>query len=176
MPMKSHKQILRMAVLAMFGAMLFAMKIAFEALPNIHPVGMLVMVITLAYRKHALIPIYMYVIILGAFYGFQPWWVPYLYVWAVLWTVTMILPKNMPPKVAMIVYPLVCGLFGLSFGVLYAPAQALMFEYDFPTTLKWIAAGFYFDVLHGIGNIGMGLLVYPLSRLLIKLNSRAGIN
>lgn len=176
MEMKTHKQILRMVIFAMFGAMMFAMKVAFEALPNIHPIGMIIMVVTLAYRKYALIPIYIYVILLGAFYGFQPWWVPYLYVWTVLWLATMLLPRNMSPRTAMIVYPLVAGLFGLSFGVLYAPAQALLFGYDLPTTLKWIAAGFYFDVLHGIGNVGMGLLVYPLSKLLIKLNIRAGIN
>lgn len=164
-----------MVILAMFGALMFAMKIAFEAFPNIHPVGMLVMVVTIAYRKWALASVYIYVILLGAFYGFQPWWIPYLYIWTILWAITMLLPRKMPPKIAAIVYPIVCGLFGISFGILYAPAQALMFNFNFATTLKWIAAGFYFDVLHGLGNIGMGLLIFPLSRLLIRLNTKAGL-
>lgn len=174
--MKTHKQILRMVVLAMFGALMFAMDMAFEALPNIHPVAMLIMVVTVAYRKWALVAVYIYVLLMGLFYGFQPWWIPYLYVWAVLWGATMLLPKKLSPKAAVIVYPIVCGLFGLAFGTLYAPAQAVMFGYDFATTLKWIAAGLYFDMLHCLGNIGMGLFVYPLSKLLIKLNTRSGLN
>ena len=165
-----------MVLLAMFGAMMFAMKIAFESLPNIHPVGMLIMVITLAYRKYALVSIYIYVILLGALYGFQPWWIPYLYIWTILWAVTMLLPRNMPKKIAVIVYPIICGLFGLAFGTLYAPVQALLLNFNFATTLKWIISGLYFDFLHCIGNVGMGLLVYPLSKLLIKLNMKAGIN
>ena len=28
--------------------------------------------------------------------GFGVWWVPYLYVWTVLWGMTMLLPKKMP--------------------------------------------------------------------------------
>ena len=51
--MKSHKAIRDMIVLAMFGALLFAGKIVFEALPNIHPVAMLIMVITVTYRVKA---------------------------------------------------------------------------------------------------------------------------
>lgn len=159
-----------MIVFAMLGAMMFAAKVAFEALPNIHPVGMLVMVFTLVYRVRALIPLYLFVLLFGAYYGFSIWWIPYLYVWTVLWAVTMLLPRKMPGKIAMIVYPVVCGLFGLAYGTLYAPTQALLFGYDFPTTLKWIAAGLPFDMLHALGNVGMGLLVLPLSRTLARLD------
>ncbi len=168
--MKSHSSIKSMIVFAMLGALMFAAKVAFEVLPNIHPIAMLIMTYTVAYRWRALIPIYLFVIIFGAYYGFSIWWLPYLYIWLVPWLLTMILPKKMPKKVAMIVYPIVCGICGITYGICYAPAQALLFGYDFPMMCKWIAAGFPFDVIHGIGNIGMGLLVYPLSELLRRLN------
>ena len=47
----------------MLGALLFGSKIIMEALPNIHLLGMLIMVYTIAFRLKALIPIYIYVII-----------------------------------------------------------------------------------------------------------------
>ena len=168
--MKTHRHIRDMIVFAMLGAMLFAAKVVFEALPNIHPVAMLVMVITVVYRTRALIPLYLFVVLFGAYYGFSIWWIPYLYIWTVLWAAMMLLPRKMPTKIALIVYPLVCGLFGLCYGTLYAPAQAILFGYDWPTTVKWIIAGLPFDALHALGNLAMGLLVYPLSKLLTRLN------
>ena len=82
----------------------------------------------------------------------------------------MLIPQNISPKIAMVLYPIICGLFGLMYGLLYAPAQALLFNYDLKTTIAWIMSGFPFDAIHAIGNLGMGLLIYPLSRVLLKLN------
>ena len=150
----------------MLGTLMFISKILMEWLPNVHLLGMLTMVYTLAFRKEALIPIYIYVMMNGVYAGFSLWWLPYLYIWTILWGITMLLPKNMSVKVAMIVYPLVCGLHGFAFGALYAPAQALMFGFTFKQTLAWIVAGIPFDITHGIGNLCVGLLVFPLSQAL----------
>ena len=140
-----------------------------EWAPNIHLLGMLTMAYTLTYRKKALIPIYVYVLLQGAFAGFALWWIPYTYIWTILWGVTMLLPKNMPPKIAVPVYMGVCALHGLSFGVLYAPAQAIMYGLNWKGMIAWIAAGLPFDVIHGVGNLVLGSLVLPLSRTLTKL-------
>ena len=157
----------------MLGTLLFCTKIIMEALPNIHLLGMLIMVYTLVFRVKALIPIYLFVLLNGLYAGFSPWWVPYLYVWTVLWGVTMLLPRRMPIKVASVIYPLVCALHGLAFGVLYAPAQALLFGLNFKQMLVWIATGFPFDLIHGISNLVVGTLILPLSLLLKKLIDRA---
>ena len=157
----------------MLGTLLFCTKIIMEALPNIHLLGMLIMVYTLVFRVKALIPIYLFVLLNGLYAGFSPWWVPYLYVWTVLWGVTMLLPRRMPIKVASVIYPLVCALHGLAFGVLYAPAQALLFGLNFKQMLVWIATGFPFDLIHGISNLIVGTLILPLSLLLKKLIDRA---
>ena len=160
----------------MFAALMFTSKIIMEAFPNIHLLGMLVMLMTVVFRKKALIPLYLYVIVQGIYAGFAHWWVAYLYVWTILWGVTMLLPKNMPPKVAMIVYPIICSLHGFAFGVLYAPAQALMYGFNFEQTLVWISMGLMFDVIHGISNIFTGMLVLPLSELIKKLLRQFGRN
>ena len=161
------------AVFAMLGSLMFASKLALEVLPNIHLLGMLIIVYTLVYRRRALIPIYVFVMLTGIYAGFALWWIPYLYIWTVLWGTVMLLPRSMPRGVAGVVYPVICCLHGLLYGVLYAPVQALMFGFNFEQTLVWIASGFPFDVLHGVGNLFSGLLVLPLSKVLSRLEGKA---
>ena len=154
----------------MFGALMFVSKILMEGLPNVHLIGMFVISFTVVYRVKALIPIYVFVLITGLYNGFAVWWIPYLYLWTVLWGVTMLLPKNMPRRVAPVVYCAVCALHGLAYGTLYAPFQAIAFHYSFSQTLAWIAAGFPWDLVHAGGNLVAGLLTVPMIKLLCKLN------
>lgn len=158
------------ALFAMLGALMFCSKILMEVLPNIHLLGMFTMVYTVVFRKKALIPIYVYVVLNGLYAGFSAWWIPYLYIWTILWGVTMLLPRNMPRKAACVVYPVVCALHGFLYGVLYSPAQAILFGLNFQQMLAWIAAGLPFDVIHGLGNLAAGLLILPLSELLRRLS------
>ena len=156
----------------MLGTLMFCSKIVMEVLPNIHLLGTLVMVYTVVYRHKALIPIYLYVLANGLYAGFAAWWVPYLYVWAILWAVTMLIPRNLPRKALCVIYPVVCSLHGFAFGILYAPAQALIYGFNFEQTLVWISTGFVFDIIHGIGNFFAGLLIIPLSDTLKKLSKK----
>ena len=166
---KKHLSIQEICLFAILGALMFISKIVMEALPNIHLLGMLTITYTIVFRKKALIPIYVYVLLNGLFAGFNAWWVPYLYIWTILWGITMLLPKNMPKAVACIVYPLLCALHGLFFGALYAPVQALMFNFTLEQTITWIAAGLTFDIIHMIGNFAVGLLIFPVSAVLKRL-------
>ena len=153
----------------MLGMVMFVSKIVMEFLPNIHLLGMLTMVYTLTFRTKALIPLYVYVMVNGLYAGFSTWWIPYLYVWTVLWGVTMLLPKRMPKAMACIIYPLVCGLHGLAFGVLYAPTQALMYGLNWKMMVAWVLAGLPFDAIHAVGNVLAGLLIVPLVELMQRL-------
>lgn len=172
---KGQKRLFELILLSMLGAIMFSSKIIMEVLPNIHLLGMLVMVYTLVFRVKALIPIYLYVLLNGIWAGFSIWWVPYLYIWTVLWGLTMLLPKRMPKKVAAVVYPLVCALHGFAYGTLYAPAQALLFGFDAQQTLAWILVGIPYDLIHGISNLIVGTMILKLSLLLKKLLLRVGL-
>ncbi len=162
-----------LVLFALLGSLMFVSKLLLEFLPNIHLLGMFTTAYTVTYRRCALIPIYVYVMLNGLYAGFQMWWLPYLYIWAVLWAMVMLLPKNMPKRVAVPVYMAVCGLHGLLFGTLYAPAQALMYGLSFKAMLAWIVAGLPYDVTHMIGNICAGALVVPVSTVLLRLERRA---
>ncbi len=156
------------AVFGMLGAMMFASKMLMEFLPNIHLLGVFTIATTVVYRQKALYPIYIYVLLNGLIAGFNVWWVPYLYIWTILWGATMLLPKNMPKKAKPFVYSALCGLHGFLYGILYAPAQALFFGLSFDAAIAWIIAGFPFDLIHGISNIICGLLICPIIAVLKK--------
>lgn len=154
------------AVFALLGALMYASKVIMEILPNVHLLGVFVVAITVAYRKKALYPIYIYVFLNGLFSGFSMWWIPYLYIWTLLWGAVMLLPKNIPTKARPIIYMSVCALHGFLFGTLYAPAQAIMFGLDFKATLAWIAAGLPWDFVHGVSNFFCGILICPIISVL----------
>lgn len=164
-----------MCVFAILGNIMFLSKLLMEFLPNIHLVGTLIVAYTLVYRVKALFPISVYIFLTGLYGGFSLWWVPYLYIWTILWGMVMLLPRNLNPKIGAVLYPIVACLHGLLYGTLYAPAQALMFDLNLEQTLIWISAGFYFDLIHGIGNLVLGFLIYPLVKLLTRLSRQIGI-
>ncbi|MBQ8826413.1 MAG: hypothetical protein IJ007_04920, partial [Oscillospiraceae bacterium] len=120
-----------MAVFAMLGALIYASKMVMEFLPNVHLIGVFTIALTVVYRQKALYPIYIFILLTGLYAGFATWWLPYLYLWAVLWGGAMLLPKNMPAKIQPIVYMLLCSAHGFLYGTLYAPAQALLFGLNF---------------------------------------------
>lgn len=163
-----------LAVFAMLGTILFCGDILMEWAPNIHFVGALIVTYTVVYRVRALIPLYVYVFLNGVYSGFGLWWIPYLYIWTILWGIAMLLPRHMPRRVAIPVYMITCALHGLAFGALYAPFQALAFGLDFSGMLAWIAAGLPFDLIHAWGNLAVGALVVPLSELLRRLERQSG--
>lgn len=171
MSKKRSLTIFELVLFPILGVLMFVSKLLMEFLPNIHLLGMFVIVFTLVFRVKALVPIGVYVVLVGFYLGFTPWWVPNLYTWAVLWGITMILPREMPRWLCYIVYPAVGAIHGLAYGTLCAPMQAVFFNLNWEGTLLWIASGLSFDIIHGIGNALTGLLVVPFVHLLNRLHS-----
>mgnify|MGYP004462276367 FL=1 len=158
-----------MAVFAMLGALMYASKMIMEVAPNVHLLGVFTIAFTVVYRKKALYPIYTYVLLNGIFCGFATWWIPYLYLWAVLWGATMLLPKRIPEKLRPLVYMLLCAAHGFLFGTLYAPAQALLYGLSFQKMVAWIISGLPWDFVHGVSNFFCGILIVPIIKILTFL-------
>ncbi len=150
------------AVFGILGAVMYASKLIMEAAPNIHLLGVFTIAFTVVYRKKALYPIYIFVFLAGIFGGFAAWWVPYLYIWTILWGAVMLLPKNMPQKAKPIVYMLICAAHGFLYGTLYAPAQAILYGMSLQGMIAWIIAGLPWDCIHGISNLFCGILIVPI--------------
>lgn len=160
------------AVFGMFGALMYASKLIMEVAPNVHLLGVFTVALTVVYRKKALYPIYTYVLLNGLFAGFATWWIPYLYLWAILWGAVMLLPQNMSRKVQPIVYMSVCAAHGFLFGTLYAPAQAMLFGLDFRGMIAWIIAGLPWDAVHGISNFICGMLIVPIINIIRRMENQ----
>lgn len=168
--MKNGKLTIReMAVFAMLGALMYASKMIMEVAPNVHLLGVFTIAFTVVYRKKALYPIYTYVLLNGIFCGFATWWIPYLYLWAVLWGAAMLLPKRIPEKLRPLVYMLLCAAHGFLFGTLYAPAQALLYGLSFQKMIAWIISGLPWDFVHGVSNFFCGILIVPIIKILTFL-------
>ena len=68
----------------MMGTLMYISKAVMEFLPNVHLIAAFIAVFTIVYRAKALFPIYVFVFLTGLMNGFNTWWIPYLYIWAVL--------------------------------------------------------------------------------------------
>ncbi len=170
---KARLDLRHLVIFAMLGTIQFAAKQALEILPNVELISTLTMVYTLVYRRRALIPISLFILMEGVLWGFAVWWVPYLYLWPLLWALTMALPKRIPGWLRIPVYAGTCALFGLCYGSLYAPWQAVAFlGWNPDKLLAWIVAGLPWDVTHAIGNLALGSLIVPLTELLQDLERR----
>lgn len=169
-PKNKTRLLFRLILYPMLGALMFVSKEAMEFLPNIHVIGTFILAFTAVYRWGALVPIYIFVLLCGIYDGFGTWWLAYLYVWAFLWGAGMLIPKKIyTSRWGYFIIPAVNGVYGLLFGALCAPMEALIRGFDFKQTLAWISAGLVFDLYHVAGNIAAGLLVVPLVLLLTKL-------
>ncbi len=160
------------AVFSMLGTLMFLGDLLMEWAPNVHFVGVLCMTYTAVYRAKALIPLYIYIVLNGVYAGFSLWWMPYIYIWLPIWGGAMLFPRKMSMPLFVFFSATVCALHGFAFGVLYAPAQALMFGFDFKTTLAWIISGLPFDAVHGVANFAASFIIIPLVTVLCKLEHK----
>lgn len=170
---KALLTVYEIAVFGMLGALMMVSDLLMNIIPNVHLVGVIIVVLTVVYRWKALFPIYVYVLLIGLMEGIGTWWLPYLYVWTLLWGMVMLLPKHMPKWLTPIVYALVCGLHGFGFGLWWIPSQMLLMSFSFKQALVWWQFGFFTaDIPHGIGNLVGSILIVPLINLIRKLDKR----
>ena len=74
--------------------------------------------------------------------------------------------KKTSEKVQPLIYMILCALHGFGYGLLYAPAQAIMFGLSFNGMISWIITGLPFDMIHGVSNFFCGILIMPIIKTL----------
>jgi energy-coupling factor transport system substrate-specific component len=154
-----------LASLSLLGAIIVGGKEIMSFLPNIEPVTLFLMAITLVYGAKALYPCVVFVLLEGLLYGFGWWFFFYLYVWPILVAVTLLVRKW---NTSWVIWTAIGALFGLLFGPLSALQSLIVGGWQMAFSY-WIS-GIPFDVLHCVGNAVMcGLFLKPLTGLLTKL-------
>ena len=151
-------------MMGLFSAILLGVQLAFSFLPNIELVSLLIILYTRHLRYRALPVIYVFVLLEGLVFGFGIWWIMYLYIWAVLFGLTMLLRKNQ----FLVGWALLSGGFGLCFGAL--GSIPYLFLSGPQAAFAWFVAGIPFDITHGVGNFFVCLaLLKPLDYLLERM-------
>ncbi len=159
------------AVFALLGAIMLASKTLLEAVPNIHPVTMLLMTYTVVYRKKAIFPLVIYLVLDTLKWGIMTM-VPYFYIFPLCWLCTMAVPRSLSRGKQQLCYTVICTLFGLLFGTLYAPWQAFVFmkSFELSKIAAWIVAGLPYDLIHAAGNFAASFLILPIAALIRKID------
>lgn len=164
---KLTESLRQIAVLSILGAMLIVVQVALAVIPNLELVSLLVIIYTALLGARALYPIYIFVLVEGLIYGFGLWFINYLYVWAVLFAVTLLCRK----VTGVLGWALISGGFGLVFGALCAIPY--LFIGGFNAALAYWVSGIPFDIAHCIGNTAAALLLYkPVYSTLQKLTKK----
>ena len=160
-----------MVLFSMLTTVLLVAQVALSSIPNVEIVSLLVILYTLLLKKKTLYIIYIFAILEGLLYGFGLWWLMYLYVWTVLWGITMLFQKEK----SSITWAFISGFFGLFFGSLCSVPYFIIGGLSMG--FSYIASGLIFDIMHGISNFLVTLVLFPyLYKVIKRLTSHFLIN
>lgn len=147
-------------------------KLVMQSLPNIELTTFLLILFTLRFGRLTLYTIPAFILIEGLIYGFGLWWVMYLYAWPLLAIVTRAFSR----ADSAFFWAMVSGAFGLLFGLLCAiPYFFIGFAgggamQGLTQMFAWWVAGIPFDLIHGVSNFVIMLVLYrPVSDLLRRM-------
>jgi energy-coupling factor transport system substrate-specific component len=159
-----------LVLLALLTALLVALQVALAAIPNVELVTLLIALYTLHYRHRALLAVYAFVLCEGLLYGFGFWFINYLYVWAALWGLALLLRHIRSP----FAWALMLMLYGLCFGLLCAVPY--VFVGGVGMAWAYFVSGIPFDIIHGLSNFVVTLVLFaPLDRLFTLANRKLGL-
>ena len=152
------------AVIGMMTAMLEAVKIALQAVPNVELVTLLIILFTLFLGWKTLIAVWAFVGIECVVWGIGLWTIMYVYIWPILVFLTLLLKKANSHWV----YCFLSGSFGLFFGAFCSIPY--LFIGGWALALSYWVSGLSFDLIHCGGNFVLTLTLFkPLYRVMDKL-------
>ena len=143
-----------LVLIALLSALLLVFQVGLSFLPNIEVVSLLVILYTLFFKNKTLYIIYLFALLEGLIYGFGIWWIMYLYVWTILWGITLLFKEEKNP----IIWAFISGFFGLFFGTLCSVPYFITGGVHMG--ISWIIAGLQMDIIHGISNFLVTLLLF----------------
>jgi energy-coupling factor transport system substrate-specific component len=163
------------ALVALMVAVIEVFKFAMMGLPNIELTSFWLILFSKNFGKKVYWVVPVFTLLEGVIFGFNLWWISYLYIWPLLVLITRILHKND----SALILASVSAVFGLSFGALCA-IPYLFTGTDLQSGLSiafgWWVAGIPWDIAHCVGNFVLMLLLYkPLSNVMINLQKKSHI-
>lgn len=158
------------ALIGMMIAILEVCKRMLDFLPNIELITFWIIMFTLFLGKKAIYGVLGFVLIEGMIFGFHVWWIMYLYLWPSLVLVALIFRKNE----SVILWAVISGIFGLLFGLAGSIPYIFIGAVDggisggLYMAFTWWIAGIPWDLIHGIVNFVIMLVLYKPVRAVMK--------
>lgn len=157
----------------MMVAVIEVCKASLSFLPNIELTSFWLIMFTLFFGRKCALVVPVFILIEGSIYGFNTWWIMYLYAWPLLVLLTWIFRKQQ----SVCFWSILSGIFGLFFGLLCSLPYVVMGAVDggirggLYAGFTWWVAGIPWDIVHCIGNfVLMTVLYYPVRTLMQKVN------
>ena len=151
----------------MMVALIEVSKFVLSGIPNLELTSFWLIMFTLYFGWRIVAAVPVFIILEGAMYGVQLWWIMYLYAWPLLVLVTWISRK----KASALLCAIISGIFGLCFGALCAIPYFFIglssggVSSGISTAVTWWIAGIPWDLVHCAGNFVVMFILYrPVSR------------
>lgn len=154
-PADRRRRTRELVLYSLLGALLFALKITMAQLPNIEPVSLTVLLLAVCFGWRSLTAVYLYVFLEIVVWGPGLWNLSYLYVWLLLFAAARLLRRMKSP----LGWAALSGCFGLLFGGLCALVYWAAGGWAF--AVSWWVSGIPMDLLHGVGNFVLALVLFP---------------
>ena len=150
--------------IAMMIAVIEVCKAVFAGIPNVELTSFWIVLFCVYFGGKMFYVIPAFILIEGFIYGFGLWWVQYLFAWPVLAIVAGKL-RHMDSAFS---WAIVSGIFGLIFGAICAIPY--LFIGGVKTAFAWWVAGIPWDLVHGVANFVIMLVLYkPLANVMKKI-------
>lgn len=165
-----------MAEIGVMIALIEVSKFVLLGIPNVELTTFWIMLFTLYFGKKVMYVIPVFILIEGCVFGFGLWWIMYLYAWPLLVLITWLVRK----RDSLLFNSIISGAFGLSFGLLCSLPYFVIgctaggFIAGLRSAFSWWVAGIPMDILHGVSNFVLMLVLYTPIRQIMKKCSQKG--
>ena len=175
MSSKGKNAAMDVAVVALMVAVIEVCKFAMSALPNISLTAFWLMLFSKHFGNRVYYVVPVFTLLEGVIFGFNLWWISYLYAWPLLVLAARLLRKND----SALIWATLSGIFGLSFGVLCAIPYVFTgtdLKSGLAAAFGWWVSGIPWDITHCAGNFVLMMLLYkPLGKAMEELKKRIHI-
>jgi len=158
-------------VLSFLSVLITVGKMSLASIPNIEVVSFLFIIYTicLGYKRSLLISIIFSTTEI-LIWGFGLWTFGYYLFWPLLIMITELFRSRINGALG---WAIISGLFGLSFGLLFAIYTAPLTRVNI--FVYWMS-GITFDIVHMIGNFLIMLILYKPIKYILETQIKKGIN
>ncbi len=159
------------ALVALMVAVIEVCKFAMIGLPNISLTAFWLVLFSRHFAGKVYYVVPVFTLIEGVVFGFNLWWISYLYAWPLLVVITRIFRHND----SAVIWAVISGAFGLFFGALCAIPYIFTgtdLQSGLTLAFNWWIAGIPWDITHCVGNFVLMLLLYkPLGKVMERVKA-----